>query len=1080
MIRRGFCIAFVVLVPLAVVLIAGRPIVTSDRWAKRRLHELLTIQAAQTLNAEVCVGGIEGHVLTGLKIVDLAISEGTSLAESTLVSVDEIHLDYDLWPVLRREIPALECVNEVRIVGLRGKLSRDAEGRLNIQRFLDLRKPSKKPPTARFKGRIVLEDAMVSYSDQAETPELLRGLDLLIGSIDATADFASPDVIECDLAAEGLRAPFERLEAAGRVGLADQAVCARGVLVGVQVPPLYQRFVANPALRVVSGLVDAEVDACFIPGDLLHYAVTGHAYQLAADVKALRGERVLASGDFTVTPAGVSLPHVSLSALGSQVAGSGAVFDLSDPAVDIQATAREVDLKRWAAVAPEVAEALPEITGARAAQLAARITGPIASPDIRAAAEFPGEMAVVYPIPREPQAQGDPAEQAVLRAAGVGLSAAVAVPDVPARDVKARLYADEIRISDLGGLLPEQEYLKQVEVEPLRNVSAELVYSRDTPATAGRLEVDRVQTEHGPVEGLDVKYALVDRTIRARASAESLLGAQVRADGLVNFAESPASIYAEFDADAVDVATVAAIADLDDIAVGGLLSASGVAAIEGDDIQAAAQVTGRGLAFEGIEVDRAVANVGLTPDGADIRYLTATSPLGVLWARGQVPFDGPIDAEVAAAGLSLEQVQEIIDERREQDERPSQSEESGQTSQQLRLKGTAFVHGWVKGELESPEIKADLAAFEVGADKWTAPVFTASVAGHPRSVRVTNALVRRGTAVASAEVSLSEIAWPPGSFFSDEHPPPEDSPPEPPPFDGKLNGSVRVAGFDLSQLGEFVSLPDGLLLAGLVEAPQLGIGGTLQAPRIEGEMSLSHGKVALLEQDIAVGPLALDADLLASPDALILRNASATSRAGEVELAAELSGWGTEEGMHVSGTLSGRELPLASYTPAEGLLGRIDGVIDSVEASVAGPLAEPWPDVSAKIKAAQVRLGRRQIQDLSARLSHKSEFGTLEAAKVNCRAAGGEISVPLASYRLEDGKLFADAAVTGLDARELLFWVADLAAQGQQGEDTAETPDRQNQGSPDTGRPPGPQIRARCTGRLRLRRARARSGGRPR
>jgi hypothetical protein len=1031
MVRRCLYIAFVVIVPLAVVLIAGWSIVMKDRWAKRRLHELLTVQAAQTLDAEVRVGGIDGNILTGLKITDLAISEGRSLAESTLVSVDEVALEYDLWPVIRREVPPVESVREVRISGLRGKLSRDEEGRLNIQRFLDLRKPPKKPPTARFKGRIVVENAEVRYTDRGASPSFLSDLDVLVGNIDLTADFARPEAIDYRLSADGYEAPFERMEAIGSAVLANNAVTANAMVLGADVPALYQRFAANPALDVVSGVADAQLNVCVVPGELVHYAVAGHVGGLAADVAALQGERVVASGDFTVTPAGVDLPRINLTALGSRIAGRGAVFDLASPTIDIEATATDVDLGRWAGLVPEVQEALPEITGTDRVRVAARIAGPLTAPDVRVAADFPREVRVAYPLPREPTEErvgaGELPEDIVLRATARGLSISAAVPDIETRDVKARVSFRELEVGDLSELLPEQDYLKQLTAAPLRDVSAELVYSRDTPATAGRLEIDRVETEHGPVEGLDIDYALAGRTIRADASAENLLGARLHAEGLIDLTEDPLSVYAQFDASNIDAAKVASIATLEEMGLSGTVAASGVAAIRGRELQAAAQVSGRRLTVQGIDVDEAAANIGLTREAADVRYLSASSPLGAVWARGQLEFGGPMDVEVAAANVPLDQVRAFVEERQQQAEEADDADDA-ERAEPVRLAGSAFVHGHVKGELKSPEVRADIAAFDVGADKWTAPVFAANVAGTPRSVRVTNALVRRGTAVASADLSLSDIAWPPGSFFSEE-PPPEDPEAELPPLDGTLEGSVSLAGLDLSHLQEFVSLPDNVLLTGLVGANDIGIGGSLQAPRAEGPISLRHGKAALTDQGVAVGPLTVDADLLATRHAVTVRNASATSSAGSLALTAELSGWDAEEGPQLIGELTARDLKIGSYTPAEGVLARLDGAVDSVHATVAGPLSEPWPAVSAEVAAEEVRFGRRAVRDISAALSYQD--GLLGARQVGCRLAGGEIEIPVASYRPADGKLFADARITGISAPQVLIWAGDLASEGQ-------------------------------------------------
>ena len=199
--KRLLFIAVAVIVPIAVLLLAAVPYVTDPDWTTERVHEALTVQLAQSLKSEVRVGSISGNVLTDIEIHDLAISDGRSFEEGTLLSLDSVKVDLDLSAAWKSDRPVIETINEIRISGLSATLSRDGEGALNIQRLLDLRKPTKKPPSGnRFQGRIVFDDAELRFTNDADIPAVLSGLDLHLVNISGTADFKDPRFIDYDLA----------------------------------------------------------------------------------------------------------------------------------------------------------------------------------------------------------------------------------------------------------------------------------------------------------------------------------------------------------------------------------------------------------------------------------------------------------------------------------------------------------------------------------------------------------------------------------------------------------------------------------------------------------------------------------------------------------------------------------------------------------------------------------------------------------------------------------------------------------------------------------------------------------------
>ncbi|MGQ9732143.1 MAG: translocation/assembly module TamB domain-containing protein [Candidatus Zipacnadales bacterium] len=1032
MVRRLFLLILAVVIPLGIMVLAGRFVLLQNDWAKRRLHEAFTIQLAQSLNAEVRIGHVSGNLATGFVLQDLAISEGQRLAEGVAFSARRMDIKCNLWPAIRLQKSGIETIKLIRIVGLRANLKRGPDGKLNVDRFIPKRRLPTKPPRARFRGEIVVENGELFYADSALRPRFLRNLDLHLTGVDAVVDFRRPEVLEYAVRAKAARAPFNYLEAAGSYIPATNALYMNSTIEGAELAPLYARFIQDPRIRVYSGLASASANVYVVPGEPVSFSVTGQTTDLTVELVSFHGTRISGSMAFTATPVGLQIHDADMRALGAQMSVTGAIFDFSNPTIDIEGEAANIDFERWSQFIPPATLAmLPDLHGGKQIRVAGRVTGPVRDPQVNLGVHFAEPVNLQYATQRSP----GHTEPSIVTAAASDLRLAVAIPSIPQEAMTIQASAHELQLSDLGVLLPEQSHLTRVELAPLHDVEARIVYSPHTVATAGQLQIGEIATDQGALKGIDLRYALVGKSLRADVAVDSALGAPLTAQGVLDFSGEALKAYADFSLHNADLRQVDRIAGRSDLDLAGLADASGVLALHGEDFEVAADVFGREVRLQEIKIEHLAAQTRVTPEYVEVNYATATGPLGQAWARGVLPFAGPLKAEFAVTHISLAEVQAAAKWRA--DSQPS----SPAKAAPFQLTGTGFAHGVVEGDLESPQAFANLAIFDGGVHDYVADVATAAINASPNKVQLTDVRVCKGTGVLEAEATLSEIEWPTGSIFADKHAGTTENRAVEQSFaDGTLTGFARIGGLDLSQLAALVELPSHWRLAGVVESPALHLSGTLRTPQLSGDIFISHVKASYGPQEISVGPFSIRARLEADQDAIRLLEGTAASAVGSLQVTGSVSGWNAEEGPVVLTDFVAHDLPISAYLPAKGPAALIEGTVRRLAGSAVGPLVAPWPTVTARLEAEELRFGRRSAQALTADLRY--EQGTLAAYNVGCDIAGGQLTVRAASYHPGEQKLFAQVSAKGLSASEALFLLGDIAQGGRTDADSLSLRDR--------------------------------------
>jgi len=120
------CLVLVVVGGIGLVYLAGQ-----SRWARAQLRAVIAEQLAQRSGREVQVGTVEGNLLSGVVINDLAIAAGERLADGVVLAAERIRVDYSLFGIIRGR-PPLACIPRVEIDRAYADVARDEQGIINL------------------------------------------------------------------------------------------------------------------------------------------------------------------------------------------------------------------------------------------------------------------------------------------------------------------------------------------------------------------------------------------------------------------------------------------------------------------------------------------------------------------------------------------------------------------------------------------------------------------------------------------------------------------------------------------------------------------------------------------------------------------------------------------------------------------------------------------------------------------------------------------------------------------------------------------------------------------------------------
>lgn len=982
MTNRVITILLILLTTVALVGEAARSIMAAEGQWREWLQLLVAQQVADTLDRQVQLGPITDISLEGVQASSLAVAEGYYLENGAVIRAERLRIAFDLAGILQQKVAPAAGISRVRVENAWVHAVRDPQGELNVQRLIPEPVGPPPPPEDRFQGVVTVVDSTIIYDDYAV--DTVRGtpLNVELAGVNAEIDMRKIGWATFDVSA------WEQLGRFGAVAAHGQAEIKSGFLWGtVEIGGLdaaywFDTFVTTPDLAVQRGSVDVAASVGLMP-----QASGSPEPTVAADVRvrnaavtlaALDGRQVVADATLTGTMDGAQIHSLDARMGATQIDATGFIGDWEEPVVDVAFDAEVAD-------ADELRELTPELDSETQAQVEAvalsgpvfitgTMVGPVERANLSAQVDAPGEIR--YASTDVGEIVAGPLD---LRLDVLDLTD----PNVRGRANIAR--ADPVDLEPLRASLPE-EMDGPIEVAPLENVSADVLWSNEIPVAHTELAIPRVAVGDIAVADLRTGVALAGRVIYLRDLRAEPLGARLAADAAIDLgAEGGLWAWAEGRIDGLDLARLQELPGLESAeGLSGELSGEFAGEyVSGTPYVLANAVVDRpGYEDYGAESVRAL--VVVDEDAVEVRGAGVQDAVGTAWVRGVMPFEGEMAASFAVAGVDLETVNERFDLGVE------------------GLRGEAFVTGSAGGTPEEPEIDAKVRAFNLAYQDYQVDAVLAEIDGGLDEVRVSNLFASSGRIVAQASGSLSEID------LEEQN--------------AAIDATVTVAGPVDQNTLDLANLQDQDLV-GAVNAT-VNVDGTLRQPGANGTVELPYARYDAVSTDNASLRVSLQGDVLQMEelevpvrDAVVSGSATVTSLFDKPVVSAmvraenlvlqDLALW-QQVGLPLSGTVN---LP---YLSVQGPLDDLRGL--------------------GQIEATGLELENEQIGAISAAVV--LEQNRLMLQRTTLALAGGELSME-GVYRLDRHEIDTSRAeLADVSISELLQIGVPIA---RWAEDNAET-----------------------------------------
>ncbi|MFQ6097496.1 MAG: hypothetical protein ACE5O2_07170, partial [Armatimonadota bacterium] len=761
-------------VALAVVMVAAAHVVGRSKWVTGRLQQVITIELARASGREVRCGAVEGDLLKGVVVRDVAIGDEGGLARGAVASADEVRIKYRLTALLRGEVSPLGSISRITVVRPNIIVTRGADGLVDL--FEMFRRPRPERPTKRerFEAPIFVEDATIEYRDFALPTANGKPFTPRLTSCDARISSPRPGVWRVELGGENPDGLLDDIEGAIVLGSGPSSFFSvRANARGVSARPWAEWFADVPGVRVLggagalSGIVygfqEREPDSTGKRPWTYGYNVVADVAEAKIETDAIEAGPAIVSGRVRYTGGALQVAGARLRLPWARATASGTISGLigGEPSLDLILSVQDVDLdaaKRLCSLPPEVRAA--QTNGVARGDL--HVVGPVAAPSIVASLTLPdgasGEETTLGLGPWETK----------------GISVRGIVVALAEPSVQADVHLDEVALHTERG--PAWQTLTPF---GLSTVAAAAVSGRVTLArgawasrvTAGELAVPGIPgfTSH------EAHVLATDEHLEGRLVADAASG---RWDvALAAGTRHAASVFVRGAARGIDLAQARALqwrdaeamrkslepleggrADVEFIVevrpqaepMGRQLKASLAASLR--DLRAwkqtlsPAQVTARAKLTTGPDEEWALQDVAFVAQALDAR--------GVAWAHGTVrtaaaaggPRDDAYVADVAFAGrrLDLARLAELAHLR----------DVSGIGATIGHCRAT-----YAPAEREYPlslqDFQARVVVARPGYEDYGADVLAATVGGDLDSIIIEDAGVRRGRSAASAAGSVT-------------------------------------------------------------------------------------------------------------------------------------------------------------------------------------------------------------------------------------------------------------------------------------------------------------------------------------
>jgi len=762
-----------------------------SRWARAQLRAVIAEQLAQRTGREVQVGAVEGNLLSGVVINDLAIAAGEHLADGVVLAAERIRVDYDLFAIIRGR-PPLACIPRVEIDRAYADVARDEQGIINLtQIFLPPEPPRVIPPEERFRGQVVITSSVLDLHDEAAPTHDGRPLELRLTDVSGEVLISQYGPLYVHLEAGSTNQRFAAAELDVRADTATNTFAVDGKLRGVDAPWWYEQFVRSPGFDLTGGTIDGRftvwwgIDPESSRG--LDYFASATVKDATARVAALRGP-VRFDARASVTPAGANIQTLSGTWEGASVQATGSLFDWSDLTVDLTARVSNLAPESVLELLPPNSHQAVNLLG-DAGRLNAdlQVIGQLADPSVELAVRSRGMTNLVI--------QDD------FPVAVSGLQVQASIPSVASPAIAAQVSAAQL--SPAPWTIPDESAdgstQHTVHISDLQNVELNLAYAGAMPVLETAVQVRRATVDDLPLDNLQGRLQMAGNTVRLSNLQAEVAGGKVIGQALAVWDEDDhPQIYFDLAGRDLQLASLQQIPGLDP----GDLSGQANLLLAGEVRGGKPHIIGRtrvgDLCFRDVTVQQVTGLWELREANLHLRLVRVSDPKGQVWVQGAVSREQKMDLKVSAAELNLA--------------------DWGRQLGRPGLSGVAFVRADVTGTMEDLIGNAELVAFGAGSQQFATDALCVRATVEQSAVVLDELLVSRGPAMIAGSGRLGGLS-----------PQAQQMP---------VAADLKVVGFGLQEISDHLGLDPPL--SGVSEVG-VTVSGTMQRPEITAQLAIPYG-----------------------------------------------------------------------------------------------------------------------------------------------------------------------------------------------------------------------------------------------
>ncbi|MGD8241132.1 MAG: hypothetical protein PVH68_21440, partial [Armatimonadota bacterium] len=394
MIRRILYNLVPVLVPLIVLALAGAKLISQrGEWVRQQLPHILKSELWARTGRQVRVGTVEGDLLRGITVRDIAIAAAEGFEAGESLAADQVRIRYNLVELLRGKVGPLAAIRELTIIGPTVSATRDRDGTVDVYQMFAPKKP-RRPTDDRIMVPIEVRGAKLSYTDLSLLTRGGRPLVLRLDDVDASLDTSRRGRTSVALSgsnpdglAGSVETKVEYFSSPASFSVSaeiDNAAIGRWARIVPRTLPV----------TVARGTADVRGILHGMRGEdgkwELGYNIGSDVAGAAVTIPQLGGETVSLSGRVRVTPATLMISHVEASSPMGHATASGAIFDLlHEPHMDLEVAVEGVDVA--AALAPfDLPESVPTFAVHGEASADVAITGAMPHLGLNGTVRLPG------------------------------------------------------------------------------------------------------------------------------------------------------------------------------------------------------------------------------------------------------------------------------------------------------------------------------------------------------------------------------------------------------------------------------------------------------------------------------------------------------------------------------------------------------------------------------------------------------------------------------------------------------------------------------------------------------------------